>query len=55
MDSHEREKRTDAGSVTRMLERFREILRGLSPKRREAMRKWTDAQEKDRENQDRST
>jgi hypothetical protein len=55
MDSHERAKRTDAGSVARMLKRLREIVRGLSPDRRDAMRKWTDAQEKDHENQDRST
>ena len=56
MDTHEREKRSESGSIGRMLERLREIFRSLSPERREAMRKWTDAQaKKEHENQDGAT
>ena len=56
MDSHEREKRTQSGSVARMLKRLQEIFRSLTPERRETMRKWTDAQaKKEHENQDGAT
>ena len=56
MGSHDRQEHTHAGSIARMLERLRGILRSLSPDRREAMRKWTDAQaKKEHENQDGAT
>lgn len=45
MDSHKRKKRTQSGSVAHIVERLQDILRKLTPKRREAMRKWCDAQE----------
>lgn len=50
MDSHNGQKHTDAGSVARMMARLRAIFAKLSPERREAMRKWCDAQENEEAN-----
>ena len=50
MDSHDGQKHTHTGSIARVLRRLRGIFAKLSPQRREAMRKWCDAQENEAKN-----